>query len=62
MSILLLAIQMFSHQQQVIHANRLCKNVPNIQYDLEKGIMCLPTDLIFKNSFEKERTLNDTSI
>jgi len=52
MIILLLAIQIYSHTAQHIEAHELCRNTPMIDYQIDNQIVCLPTDLIFKNGFD----------
>jgi len=38
---------------QTIEAHELCENKPDIIYIIDKGVVCIPTDLIFIGDFEK---------
>ena len=53
MILLLITLQIFSHTMQTIEAHELCENKPDIIYIIDKGVVCIPTDLIFIGDFEK---------
>jgi len=52
MIILLVLIQIYSHTAQNIEADSRCRNTPDIDYQINNQIVCLPTDLIYRDGFE----------
>lgn len=54
MIIILIAIQIYSHTAQKIEAHELCQNKPDIEYLIARQVICIPTDLIYKNDFESK--------
>lgn len=45
-------IIIFSNKPTYIEANSICENEPNIKYHISEKIICIPSDEIFKGSFE----------
>jgi len=54
MILLIILLQIYSHTAQVIESSPDCENVPNIVYNIDKGVVCVPADLIYREGFDGE--------
>ncbi len=52
MTIILLLIQIYSHEPMQVEASAECSNIANVVFKLETKIVCVPSDVIFRGGFE----------
>ena len=50
--ILTMQVQTGSFKEQVIKAHPGCQNRADLFYYVEAGLLCVPTDVLFKQGFE----------
>lgn len=51
--LLTMALQVFSNVPTIVPASPDCSNISQVVYKIERRIVCVPSDGIFKGSFER---------